>query len=499
MLAYGVEKLVAITHGHPFFTEFTLNAAIGATRRIQSKSIQTCCPVVAFLQGVVIQEPPMNSFSSADTQEVLAIDGGTPVRSKSLPWEFPGAGYIDEAERELVAKVVASHSPFRFYGPDAQHMVDQFEHEWCVTFGHKHALAVSSGTAALSIAMAALQLGPGDEVLVPGYLWVSCVSAVVRAGAIPKMVDIDDTFCIDPEDLQGKIGPHSRAVLCVHMSGAPGRIQDIAEICRRNNLALIEDCAQAAGASSGGKAVGRFGGIGIFSFQLNKNMTSGEGGMVVTDDPKLFRRIVALHDLGYARTPAGRLDVSDENNQLWGVGARMPELAGAMALAQMRKLKAITGAMRNAKWRIRQALGDTPGLTFRHIPDPDGDSGPFLIMVLPSEPLARRFVDALRAEGIRGPEGSLACLAMREWGLHWYSNIPSLVHKRSNSRDGFPWSHPLNSFAESVQYGAGTLPNCDDLHARGALLTIGSTLSNDDINDIIVAMKKVSRVVLRRA
>jgi 8-amino-3,8-dideoxy-alpha-D-manno-octulosonate transaminase len=230
---------------------------------------------------------------------------------------------------------------------------------------------------------------------------------------------------------------------------------------------------------------------------LNKNMTSGDGGMIVCEDDALFRRIVALHDLGYPRTEAGRLDTTDADTQLWGIGARMSELAGAMALAQMRKLPAITQAMRSAKWRIREALQGTPGLEFRHVPDPSGDTGPALLMMLPDEAKARRFIDALKAEGIVGPQGSLTCITMREWGLHWYSNIPSLVHRRSNSRDGHPWTHPSNAFADAYDYKHGALPHCDALHARGALLAIGSTLSDDDVNNIILALRKVSHGVLR--
>ena len=426
----------------------------------------------------------------------LAIEGGMPVRSKPLPWEFPGGNRIGQEELELVTRVVNARSPFRFYGADRQGMVDSLESEWCQAFGHRHALAVSSGTAALSIAVGGLQLGPGDEVLLPGLLWVSCASAIVRAGAIPRLVDIDETFCMDPVDLERKIGPHSRAVLCVHISGAPGRVQKIAEICRARGLKLIEDCAQAAGTRQGGRSVGRFGDIGIFSFQLNKSMTSGEGGIVVCDDDKLFDRVVALHDLGYARDAHGRLDTSNPDCQLWGVGARMSELAGALALAQLRKLPDIVSAMHGAKWRIREALQDIPGLRFREIVDPSGDSGLVLICTLPDEAVCRRFVDAVRAEGIAGPSGSLAVVTMREWGLHWYSNIPSLVQRRSNSRDGFPWTHPANAFAASYDYAHGALPTCDDLHSRGALLTVGSTFTNQDVDDIIAAFRKVARRVI---
>ena len=422
----------------------------------------------------------------------LAIDGGTPVRTAPLPWELPGAHWIGDEEQELVSRVVKSQSPFRFYGPDPQNMVGTLEQEWCAAYGHGHALAVSSGTAALSIALSALEVGPGDEVLVTGYMWVSCISAIVRAGAIPRLVDIDDTFCMDPADLEAKIGPRSRAILLVHMSGAPGHVAEIAAIARKYGIGLIEACAQAAGGSQNGTPVGRFGDIATFSFQLNKNMTSGDGGMIVSDDDALFRRIVALHDLGYARTAAGRLDPGDETCQLWGIGARMSDLAGAMALAQSRKLPRITGAMRSAKWRIRSELADIPDISFRTIVDPEGDSGPFLIMSFADDVTCTRFMAALRAEGIHGPEGSLSCLPLREWGLHWYFNIPSLTEKRSNSHDGFPWTHPANAFASQIDYHRGLLPVCDDLHDRSGLLSIASNLTEADVDDIVSAFRKVA-------
>ncbi len=421
----------------------------------------------------------------------LAIDGGTPVRTTPLPWELPGAYYIDEEEKRLVNQVVDARSPFRFYGLNAQGMVDRLEAEWCSTFGHKHALGVNSGSAALHIALAAFGVGPGDEVLVPGYMWVSCMSAIVRTGAIPRLVDIDGSFCMDPADLERKIGPHSKAVLTVNMSGVMGRNDRIAEICRKHKLRLLEDCAQAIGATLKGRPAGSFGDIGIYSFQLNKNMTSGEGGLLVTEDEDLYKRCTALHDLGYARNEEGRLDPSEERYQYWGTGSRMSELAGAMALAQMRKVRTITGKMRAAKWRIREAIKDIPGIALREVDDPAGDTGPVLITVYPTADACQRFVDAIRAEGVRGPDGSLTCITMREWGMHWYFNIPSLVKKRSNAHDGFPWTHPSNAFASGYSYERGALPVCDDLSNRAALLTVSSVLADQDVDDIIAAFRKV--------
>ena len=428
--------------------------------------------------------------------EKLAIDGGTPVRTKPLPWELPGAHWMGKEEERLVARVARAQSPFRFYGLDPQHMADKLEAEFRKRFGRRHALGVSSATAGLHIALAALGLGPGDEVLLPGYFWVSCVSAIVRLGAIPRLVDVDDTLCMDPEDLKRKITPHSKAVLLVHMSGAPGHVDKIAAIARKHKLPLVEDCAQSIGGSLHGRQTGTFGNIAVFSFQLNKNISSGEGGMIVCDDEHLYKRCFSLHDLGYARNAAGRLDVADARYRLWGVGARMGELPAAMALAQFAKLDRITGAMRKAKWAIRKKLTGIRGLEFRNILDPKGDTGPFLITFDPTPEIADQFTEALRAEGIRGPEGSFACLKMTEWGLHWYFNNTGLAAKTSISPSGWPWTDPANRFAKAYRFGPGALPTCDDLAARGALLTIASCLTSKDIDDIVRAFHKVAAAYL---
>ena len=174
----------------------------------------------------------------------------------------------------------------------------------------------------------------------------------------------------------------------------------------------------------------------------------------------------------------------------------MSELQGAMALAQLGKVDRITGAMRDAKWRIREALSDIEGLGFRHIVDPAGDSGPFLITTYRDGDTARRFTEALRAEGIRGPEGSLSCISMSEWGLHWYFNNASLVEKRSLSAEGFPWTHPANAFAADIKYHRGLLPICDEMSERAALLTIASCLTDKDVDDIVTAFRKVARAIL---
>jgi 8-amino-3,8-dideoxy-alpha-D-manno-octulosonate transaminase len=377
-------------------------------------------------------------------------------------------------------------------------MCDKLEEEFAKHRGVGNALGVSSGTEALYVTLAALGVGPGDEVLLQGYLWTSCINAIVRLGAIPRMIDIDETFTMSPEDLEKKIGPHSKVVLFVHMSGAAGNIEPVMEIALKNRLKVLEDCAQANGAKLNGKPIGTFGDVGIFSLQINKNITAGEGGMIICNDDHLYKRCFAAHDLGYARNNKGKLmeTSDDERYQIWGAGARMSELTGALALAQLEKIDKITASMRTAKWKIRRQLEDIPGLKFRRILDPDGDSGCFLISMYQTPEIAKKFTEALKVEGIRGEGDSNPCLTLEEWGLHWFFNNPSLVNKRSISSSGWPWTLSVNDFARDYTYGRDTLPNCDDFASRSAMLMIASSLTDRDVEDIATAFKKVAKHIL---
>ena len=430
--------------------------------------------------------------SKANSSEELAIDGGTPVRSLALPQEWPGAHYMDELEVNAVARVCKSKSLFRYYGLDLQKEVEKFESEFAAYIGTKYALAVSSGTAALQVALGALGIGPGDQVLIPGYFWVAVVGAVIRSGAIPVLVDCDTTFGMDPTDAAAKITPRTKAILMVHMGGVIGRIKDIVALARRAKIAVIEDCAQAVGASQQGVKAGAFGDIAIFSFQMNKHMTSGEGGVVVTNDLHLSRRACALHDLGYPRNEAGRMIFDDPSLQLWGIGCRMSELTAAVARVQLKKLDRITGSMRSAKNSIKQALAGN--LTFREVLDPEGDGGSFLLTIFPTRDQSLRFTKALRAEGIVAAENGMYPIHMDDWGMHFYFNVASLVNKRGISGIS-PWQLVENKTSANISYTKGACPSLDDLSSRTMLLCVASNLTKKDVNDIIAAYRKVAAVV----
>lgn len=424
--------------------------------------------------------------------ERLAIDGGVPVRTRPLPQEWCGAHHMDEQETEAAVRVCKSKTLFRYYGLDLQNEVSKLEQEFADYIGTKHALAVSSGTAALQVALGALGIGPGDEVLIPGYFWVATVGAVVRSGAIPVLVDCDDTFTMDPRDAARKITPRTKAILVVHMGGVIGHIKDIVALAERHKLKVIEDSAQANGASQHGTKAGAFGDMAIFSFQMNKHMTSGEGGMVVTNDPHLLRRAFAVHDLGYARNDVGRLVFDDPSLQLWGIGCRMSELTAAVARVQLKKLDRITDAMRSAKNKIKKALAGT--LTFREVPDPEGDAGSFLLTSFPTRQQSLRFTEALRAEGIVAAKDGLYPIHMDQWGLHIYYNVASLVNKRGLSAVS-PWQLAENRASANISYAKGTCPHLDDLLSRTMITCVASILTDEDVQDIIKTYRKVAAAV----
>ena len=408
-----------------------------------------------------------------------------PAAPPLLPYEWPGTTVMGAEERDAVVAVVEARSPFRYYGPDLQGYADRLEGAYRERLGRRHALAVSSGTAALSVAVSALGLGPGDEVLVPGYLWVSCVSAVVRAGAVPRLVDVDDTFTVDPEALERAVGPHSRALLLVHMSGACGDLDRVLDVARRHGLAVVEDCAQANGASFRGRPLGSFGDLAVFSFQLNKNITAGEGGLVACDDDRLHARAVAAHDLGYPRNAAGRLVTDDAEAQLWGLGARMGELGAAVLCAQEPKLDGIVDRMRAAQAVLVDGIAGVGGAVPRRVPDRAGDSGAFALFVWPDTEACRRIVGATRAAGVRpGPDGA-SNIRLADFGLHLYANNAALVERRGTDRSGHPWTHPDNAFAQPYDYGPGALPVADDLFERTSLIAVPPSLTAETAREVV--------------
>ncbi|MDX1284428.1 MAG: DegT/DnrJ/EryC1/StrS family aminotransferase, partial [Draconibacterium sp.] len=319
----------------------------------------------------------------------------------------------------------------------------------------------------------------GDEVLMPGYFWVQTVSSVVRAGAIPVLVDVDDSFNMDPNDLQRKITKRTKAAVMVPMGGVMGQIEKVAEICKKNNIWLLEDCAQSSGASQFGKKAGSFGDIAVFSFQINKNITAGEGGAVVTNNEDLFKKAFAAHDLGYIKKENGDLDMDNKNYQMWGIGVRMSEVTASLVRVQLKKIGLITSNMRNFKYVLIDIISKYKGISSRYVADPDGDSGGFLKMIFENTEMSIKFRNALIENGIKVRPGGFYPVHMLDWGLHIYYNIPALVGKKSICGHHSVWELQENDFAKDYSYEKGTLPVLDGYIERTVLFCIASKLSDE--------------------
>lgn len=420
-----------------------------------------------------------------DTQD-LRRTASSPIRRHPLPAEFPGAHALDQEEEEALLRVCRSRSLYRYHGMAPQREAAQFEREFAAFIGVRHAVAVTSGTAALHTALGALAVGPGQEVIIPAYMWVSIAAAVVNLGAIPVLADIDDTFCINPDDVRRKITPRTSVILIAHMNGAPGNVLDLVPIARQRAIHLMEDCAQCIGGTIRGQSVGTFGDIAIFSFQINKNISSGEGGAVVTRHDALWRKAVAIHDVGYSRDSEDKMTMEDTASFGWGRGYRLDELRAAVLRVQLRKLGATLAHLRASKSRIRKALENIGEIVLRRLVDPAGDTGAFLLTTFATEAFARAVNTRMRWDGIRCSADAVSNVILIDYGLHIYSNIPALAQKVGTDRSGAPWS--LEANRNSVyEYGVGSCPVADDLFRRTQLLTIPACLTPTDEQDVIDA------------
>ncbi len=438
-----------------------------------------------------------------------------------LPREFPGGILYDAAEEEAVLRVVRAQSPFRYYGPDCQFEVREFEQEFTRFLASLPyepwpedtpflATATNSGTGALEVALDALGVGCGDEVATVGFMWISTISSIVRCRAIPVLIDADETMNLDPDDLRRKVTDRMKVVLLVHMAGEPARIGPIMSFVREINcdrekrkvplLRVLEDCAQAIGglghgipgsmmpiAWDGQHRLGAFGDAAIFSLQLNKNITSGEGGVIAVRDPQLHRRMQAINDVGFIRDSKGTGNVENlaEQTLVWGQGRRMTEMQGALARVQLRRLDEILRQMRRSHSVLERYVRTKPGMDVRRHETPDGagHTGGFLLMHLPrlasddrTLALGRTVSAALRERGI------LAAF-LHDYEVHIYYNIPQLIEKQAIAGE-CPWGCPHNAFHSTHGYRRGALPNLDANLARTVLIGIPNRLSEEQEEQI---------------
>jgi 8-amino-3,8-dideoxy-alpha-D-manno-octulosonate transaminase len=395
-----------------------------------------------------------------------------------------GIGALGEEEIAAVVEVLRSRTLFRYDAAIDDSRVHAFETALEERLGVAKAIGVSSGTAALRVALAALGVGCGDEVIVPAFTFIATVNAVVTAGAVPIFCEIDDTFTMDPADLAAKLTPRTAAIMPVHLENVAADMDAI--LAAAGDIPVIEDSAQAIGVSYRGRAVGSIGAIGAFSLQTQKNITTGEGGVVVTNDEALGLRAARYQDQGgQFITQHGSTRGAELGEPFVGENLRMTEVAGAIARVQLSKLDAIAEGLRTNAAAIEKAVGEIDGLTPRRRPDPSGAIGSSLTWFAPTRDLAKQFVRALRAERVPAAQ-------MYE-GLPVYAS-PSILAKRTATGKGGPWNcaeHPTD-----VTYALGMCPQTEDIASRSITVGVGPGYEPSDCDDIAAAIVKVATELL---
>jgi len=419
---------------------------------------------------------------SVQTQQ-LAIDGGTPVRTEPLPAPYLGTYVLGKEELELLTEVVESKCPFRAYGDGNPHMANDFEEEAKAYFGTKYALGTATGSGSFYCAMAAINVGPGDEVIIPSFGWFTDFEAPVMLGATPIFADIDRSLNMDPDDFERKITPRTKAVIVVHFQGATNDMDRVIQIARKHDIKVVEDCAQACGANYKGRRVGSLGDVSCFSFQQNKIMSAGDGGLLVTDDQIIFERAVRFHDLGFLRPSfKDQLGGEERIEPFCGGQWRMNEFTGAVALAQIRKLDShIIDITRRLYWLVRKRLeAECPDIRYRAVGDVEGDAGISLYIDLGSSEAGEWFYHALTTEGIRvGPSSGAINL------LH-----NPIVLNRKMAHDALPPFGPGQP-GEHMTYAPEQCPNTDIIHKSLQAVAMCPAMTEKDADDVAEAIIKV--------
>src|SRR5436190_19554035 len=314
---------------------------------------------------------------------------------------MPGFEFWSDAERKEVNDVLETGILMRygFDGPrKAIWKAKELEAAICETFGSKHAQLVSSGTAALTTAMAALGIGAGDEIIMPSFTFVASFEAVLSVGAIPVLVDIDETLTINPDAVRAAITPKTKCVMPVHMCGSMADMNALIAICKEHRLILLEDACQSIGASYKGKSLGTIGDAGTFSFDFVKTITCGEGGAVVTNSEDIYIKCDGYSDHGHNHK--GGFDRGADLHPFIGYNFRISELHAAVGLAQIKRLDDFLAIQKKNHVQLKNILSQIPEISFRKIPDPGGDSCTFLSWFLPTEEITRGVVNEMKAQGI---------------------------------------------------------------------------------------------------
>lgn len=396
---------------------------------------------------------------------------------------MPGFELFGDAERKEVNDVLESGVLMR-YGFDAARnghwKAKELEEELQENLGVKHAQLTSSGTTALNVALAVMGVGAGDEVIMPTFTFVASFESILAAGAVPILVEIDDTLTLDPKAVEAAITPRTKVVMPVHMCGAMADLDALRAICDKHNLLLLEDACQAIGGTYKGKKLGTIGDAGCFSFDYVKTMTCGEGGVMITDNPKWA--LNADHYTDHGHDHVGN-DRGAETHPFLGYNFRISELNAAVGLAQVRRLNGFVETQRKHKKVLKDALRTIPEVSFRRIVDEEGDSAGFLSFFMPTKELTDKVVTAFKEHGVDA-----------FW--NYFENDWHYVRKWAHLKNRislFPLSDQILNGLQDLN--ATEFPQSDDFMARNISCLIKLSWTEEQLHEraanMVAAIKSV--------
>ncbi len=432
-------------------------------------------------------------WTTAETLDRLAAEGGAPAVTAAGPdnWSL-GPAEIGKEEIAEVTAALRDRKLFRFELEPERSWVNRFERAFAEKTRVRHVLAVNSGTSALISALVGLGVSAGDEVLVPAYTYIATAAAVLALGAFPVVVDVDRSLTMDPADFERKISPRSRAVIPVHMRGVVCDLRRILAVARRHGLKVLEDCAQANGATYRGRPVGSWGDAGAFSLQQFKVITAGEGGAVTTGRREVFERAAMYHDAAYMFWLEKQGRPADQRRRramsFLGQNFRLSELNGALVLAQLRKrdrILARTRAIKRRLWDACEAAFGPEAMETNH--DREGDCGIGLTVFRDSPEAAKELCRLLQAEGVRCGTRFSKDVPDRHMFYHWNY----ILEKRTPHRNGFPWRG--QEAPCRVEYDPASCPQMIHWMERAVIFPITQRMSDAYVRQVCAAIRKVGR------
>lgn len=399
----------------------------------------------------------------------LAIDGGQPYRRDPFPARTP----FGDREIELLTEAVRSQSLFGLGGK----MVSAFEKGFAALYDAKYAVGSTSGTAAIHVAVGTIDPEPGDEIISAPITDGGGIVGIIYQNAIPVFADIDSSFNMDPRDIERKITPRTKAIVVVHLGGNPADMDAIMDVSRRHNVPVIEDCSQSHLTEYKGRLCGTMGDIAAFSLQQSKHMTTGDGGMTITNRDDLAERMMLFRDKGWTRKPGWGARTYD----FLAPNYRMTELQGAVGLAQLEKVRSVVDRRHDLGDYLTELLRGVDGI--RTAPVTDGGRHTYWFYPMSVDAWdAVEFAKALTAEGI--PAGA------RYIGLPIYMCMEALASRKTFGKSGHPFDGCHG--ARQIDYGPGLCPRTEEELSKMVTLGLNENFSRTDIEDMAGAVRKVA-------